>query len=68
MEIDVYAPCPCGSGKKLKFCCAPIVEDMAKVARLASRRPVASGNGDSRKARQIAPTQPLGRIRSLRKC
>ncbi len=19
---DVYAPCPCGSGKKFKFCCA----------------------------------------------
>lgn len=19
--IDVYAPCPCGSGKKFKFCC-----------------------------------------------
>lgn len=19
--VDVYAPCPCGSGKKLKFCC-----------------------------------------------
>jgi tetratricopeptide (TPR) repeat protein len=36
MEIDVYAPCPCGSGKKLKFCCAPIVEEMAKVARLQS--------------------------------
>jgi len=34
MEIDVYAPCPCGSGKKLKFCCALIVDDMAKVARL----------------------------------
>jgi hypothetical protein len=34
MEFDVYAPCPCGSGKKLKFCCAPIVDEMAKVARL----------------------------------
>jgi uncharacterized protein YecA (UPF0149 family) len=21
--IDVYAPCPCGSGKKYKFCCKP---------------------------------------------
>lgn len=20
-EYDIYAPCPCGSGKKLKFCC-----------------------------------------------
>jgi tetratricopeptide (TPR) repeat protein len=36
MEIDVYGPCPCGSGKKLKFCCAAIVEEMAKVARLQS--------------------------------
>src|SRR5580704_18751692 len=34
MELDVYAPCPCGSGKKVKFCCAPILGDMAKVARL----------------------------------
>jgi tetratricopeptide (TPR) repeat protein len=33
MEIDVYAPCPCGSGKKLKFCCAAIIDDMAKVVR-----------------------------------
>lgn len=21
MKIDVYSPCPCGSGKKIKFCC-----------------------------------------------
>ena len=20
--VDVYSPCPCGSGKKYKFCCA----------------------------------------------
>jgi tetratricopeptide (TPR) repeat protein len=33
MDLDVYSPCPCGSGKKLKFCCAAIVDDMAKVAR-----------------------------------
>lgn len=34
MAFDVYQPCPCGSGKKLKFCCADIVEDMEKVTRL----------------------------------
>src|SRR5690349_3290296 len=34
MEMDVYAPCLCGSGKKLKFCCGPIVDEMAKVVRL----------------------------------
>ena len=21
MQIDLYSPCACGSGKKLKFCC-----------------------------------------------
>jgi len=24
MAIDAYAPCPCGSGKKFKWCCQPI--------------------------------------------
>jgi Flp pilus assembly protein TadD len=34
MTIDVYDLCPCGSGKKLKFCCAPIIDEMAKINRL----------------------------------
>lgn len=34
MAVDVYQPCPCGSGKKLKFCCLNIAEDMEKVQRL----------------------------------
>jgi Flp pilus assembly protein TadD len=34
MAIDVYDLCPCGSGKKLKFCCAGIVDEMAKISRL----------------------------------
>ena len=33
-EIDVYQPCPCGSGKKIKFCCQPIIPDMQKIARM----------------------------------
>lgn len=33
-EMDVYQPCPCGSGKKLKFCCHAIVTEMLKVAEL----------------------------------
>src|SRR5260370_28651412 len=24
MALDLYAPCPCGSGKKFKWCCQPI--------------------------------------------
>ena len=30
MKIDsaiLYGPCPCGSGKKFKFCCLPEVRD-----------------------------------------
>src|SRR5258708_6704050 len=33
-EMDVYQPCPCGSGKKLKFCCHAIVSEMLKVSEL----------------------------------
>lgn len=34
MAIDVYELCPCGSGKKLKFCCAGIIDEMGKINRL----------------------------------
>jgi tetratricopeptide (TPR) repeat protein len=34
MAMDVYAPCPCGSGKKLKFCCLSIADDMDRISRL----------------------------------
>lgn len=32
--MDPYAPCPCGSGKKLKFCCQEIAGEMEKIERL----------------------------------
>ena len=32
--MDPYAPCPCGSGKKVKFCCHAILNEMAKIERL----------------------------------
>lgn len=34
MSVDIYAPCPCGSGKKFKFCCSAISEDMDRISRL----------------------------------
>src|SRR5262245_31639577 len=37
-EIDVYQPCPCGSGKKIKFCCHAIIIDMLKVSELQQNR------------------------------
>jgi hypothetical protein len=34
MSIDPYAPCPCGSGKKLKFCCADSIGDIERIHRM----------------------------------
>lgn len=33
-EFDVYQLCPCGSGKKLKFCCHAIIGEMLKIGEL----------------------------------
>lgn len=32
--MDSYALCPCGSGKKVKFCCQAILPEMSKIERL----------------------------------
>ena len=34
MSIDHYALCPCGSGKKLKFCCSDLVGEIEKIHRM----------------------------------
>lgn len=34
MAVDPYAPCPCGSGKKLKFCCSDIAGEIEKIHRM----------------------------------
>lgn len=34
MAIDSYAPCPGGTGKKLKFCCSDLVGDIEQLDRL----------------------------------
>lgn len=33
MAIDPYSACPCGSGKKFKWCCQPIHEEIEKAFR-----------------------------------
>src|SRR5438445_7767515 len=33
MPLDPYAPCPCGSGKKFKWCCQPIHVDIDRAYR-----------------------------------
>lgn len=34
MAVDPYALCPCGSGKKLKFCCADLAGEIEKIHRM----------------------------------
>ena len=43
MAIDPYSPCPCGSGKKLKFCCSDLAADIEKVHKMiAGQQPHAA--------------------------
>lgn len=34
MAIDLYASCPCGSGRKIKFCCRNLAPEIEKVQRM----------------------------------
>ncbi len=34
MPIDAYSPCPCGSGKKIKFCCKDLLTELQKIERM----------------------------------
>lgn len=34
MTTDLYAKCPCGSGKKIKFCCKDIISDIKRIERM----------------------------------
>ena len=34
MATDLYAKCPCGSGKKIKFCCKDIISDIERIERM----------------------------------
>jgi len=42
MANDPYAMCPCGSGKKLKFCCGEILPDLQRAFRLRENQPEAA--------------------------
>lgn len=42
MANDPYSSCPCGSGKKLKFCCGEILPDLQRAFRLRENQPEAA--------------------------
>jgi hypothetical protein len=34
MPLDGYSPCPCETGKKVKFCCPDLLDDLNKIERM----------------------------------
>ena len=34
MTVDLYKLCPCGSGKKIKFCCRDMANDLERIRRM----------------------------------
>ena len=52
MSLDLYSPCPCGSGKKFKWCCQHIFDDIEppspRPGRDSTRRPCASWTASPR--------------------
>ncbi|MEZ6121182.1 MAG: tetratricopeptide repeat protein [Pirellulaceae bacterium] len=34
MTVDLYKPCPCGSGKKIKFCCRDLAQELERLMRM----------------------------------
>ena len=39
MATNPYASCPCGSGKKFKFCCQDVLADLQRIAGLSRNQP-----------------------------
>lgn len=39
MAVNPYSPCPCGSGKKFKFCCLDVVADLQRIHSLSNNQP-----------------------------
>ena len=58
-KMDVYALCPCGSGKKVKFCCQAVMGEMDKVARLHETKQSAQALSVLEKLSEIHPDAPI---------
>lgn len=54
MAIDPYAPCPGGTGKKIKFCCADLVGELEQLDRLLEAEQVTAALEEVE--RQLAKT------------
>jgi len=58
MAIDTYAPCPGGTGKKIKFCCADLVGDLEQLDRLIEGDQVSAALDQVRRLSDKYPGRP----------
>jgi hypothetical protein len=58
MALDQYGPCPCGSGKKLKFCCAAAVDLLEQAEAQLAQGQTAACRNLVKQAEAKAPESP----------
>jgi hypothetical protein len=58
MSIDTYAPCPGGTGKKIKFCCADLVGDLEQLERLIEGDQISAALDQVRRLDEQTPGRP----------
>lgn len=62
MSIDPYDPCPCNSGKKYKFCCHSIGDEVSKISHLHETHQTATALQLLDRLKKKYPEQPLSYI------
>tara|TARA_R110002111_G_scaffold259308_1_gene329257 strand:- start:65059 stop:67260 length:2202 start_codon:yes stop_codon:yes gene_type:complete len=62
MSIDSYDPCPCNSGKKYKFCCHSIGDEISKISHLHETHQTATALQLLDRLKKHHPEQPLSYI------
>ena len=62
MSIDPYDPCPCNSGKKYKFCCHSIGDEVSKISHLHETHQTATALQLLERLKKKHPEQPLSYI------
>ena len=62
MSIDSYDPCPCNSGKKYKFCCHSIGDEISKISHLHETHQTATALQLLDRLKTNYPDQPLSYI------
>ena len=58
MAIDTYAPCPGGTGRKIKFCCADLVGDLEQLDRLVEGDQISAALDQVRRLADKYPGRP----------